>query len=85
MGAMEIATIAKNANINLFWGCNDESCISITAALHAAFANKNTKYIDLDGSFDLGEDFVKGGFYVKEGKMGIYKDRFGLGFANDEL
>jgi hypothetical protein len=28
---------------------------------------------------------VKGGFYVKEGKMGIYKDRFGLGFINDEL
>ena len=85
LNAMDIGRIAELAGISLFWGCNDESCISITAALHAAFANKNTKYIDLDGSFDLGEDFVKGGFYVKEGKMGIYKDRFGLGFANDEL
>jgi len=27
---------------------------------------------------------VKGGFYVKEGKMGIYNDRFGLGFIKDE-
>lgn len=85
LNAMDIGRIAELAEISLFWGCNDESCISITAALHAAFANKNTKYIDLDGSFDLGEDFVKGGFYVKDGKMGIYTDRFGLGFIKEEL
>jgi len=84
LNAMDIGRIAELAEISLFWGCNDESCISITAALHAAFANRNTKYIDLDGSFDLGEDFVKGGFYVEKGKMGIYRDRFGLGFRKDE-
>jgi L-alanine-DL-glutamate epimerase-like enolase superfamily enzyme len=82
LNAMDIGRIADEAGITLFWGCNDESCISISAALHAAFANKNTRYIDLDGSFDLGEDFVKGGFYVKEGKMGLFSDRFGLGFEN---
>lgn len=82
LNAMDIGRIADVAGISLFWGCNDESCISISAALHAAFANKNTRYIDLDGSFDLGEDFVKGGFYVKEGKMGLFSDRFGLGFEN---
>ena len=71
MGAMEIATIAKNANINLFWGCNDESIISITAALHAAYCCSNTKYIDLDGSFDLAEDLVTGGFELKDGYMHI--------------
>jgi L-alanine-DL-glutamate epimerase-like enolase superfamily enzyme len=80
LNAMDIGRIAELAEVELFWGCNDESCISITAALHAAFANKNTRYIDLDGSFDLGEDFVKGGFYLKNGKMGIFEDRFGLGF-----
>jgi L-Ala-D/L-Glu epimerase len=42
-------------------GCNDESIISITAALHMAYACPNTKYIDLDGSFDLMEDLVTGG------------------------
>ena len=68
-GAMEIATIARLAHIDLFWGCNDESIVSISAALHAAFANVNTKYIDLDGSFDLGEDVVRGGFVVEEGVM----------------
>ncbi len=70
-GAMEIATIARNAQINLFWGCNDESIISITAALHAAYCCDNTRYLDLDGSFDLAEDLVTGGFELKEGCMQI--------------
>lgn len=68
-GAMEIATIAQNADIKLFWGCNDESIVSITAALHAAFACNHTKYIDLDGSFDLNEDIVTGGFILEDGYM----------------
>jgi len=69
LSALEIATIARNAAIELFWGCNDESIISITAALHVAFACENTRYIDLDGSFDLAEDIVTGGFVVEDGYM----------------
>lgn len=68
-GAMEIATIARQADIELFWGCNDESIISITAALHAAFACPHTRYIDLDGSFDLGEDVIAGGFQLANGRL----------------
>jgi len=79
LGAFEIATIAKAANINLFWGCNDESIVSITAALHAAFACPNTKYLDLDGSFDLAEDLVNGGFILKNGMLSIH-EKPGLGF-----
>ena len=71
MGAMEIATIAHQANINLFWGCNDESILSITAALHAAYSCANTQFIDLDGSFDLAEDLVTGGFELVDGYMHI--------------
>ena len=41
------------------WGCMDESIISISAALHAAMACNATKYIDLDGSFDLAKDLVE--------------------------
>ncbi|GAB4036677.1 mandelate racemase/muconate lactonizing enzyme family protein [Spirosoma gilvum] len=67
--ALEIATIAEPAGISLFWGCNDESRVSITAALHAAFACSHTRYIDLDGSFDLAEDVVSGGFVVENGYM----------------
>ena len=67
--ALAIATIAQTARISLFWGCNDESRISITAALHAAFACSNTRYLDLDGSFDLAEDIVSGGFILENGFM----------------
>ncbi|QIP14543.1 dipeptide epimerase [Spirosoma aureum] len=67
--ALAIATIARSATISLFWGCNDESRISITAALHAAFACANTRYIDLDGSLDLAEDVVSGGFVLENGVM----------------
>jgi len=79
MCAKEIATIANNATIDLFWGCNDESIISITAALHVAYSCPNTKYIDLDGSMDLAEDLVSGGFEIKDGYMHINK-RPGFGF-----
>ena len=51
------------------WGCMDESIISITAALHVAFASPQTRYIDLDGSFDLARDVVSGGFIFADGLM----------------
>jgi L-alanine-DL-glutamate epimerase-like enolase superfamily enzyme len=76
--ALKIADIAAQENIELFWGCNDESIVSITAALHAAFSCANTKYIDLDGSLDLARDVVKGGFILKEGVM-YCSDKPGLG------
>lgn len=76
--ALKIADIALHEEIDLFWGCNDESIVSITAALHAAFACSNTKYIDLDGSLDLGRDIVTGGFKLKDGYM-YCRDLPGLG------
>jgi L-alanine-DL-glutamate epimerase and related enzymes of enolase superfamily len=78
MGALEIATIARQAGISLFWGCNDESAASISAALHAAFACPHTRYIDLDGSLDLAEDFVDGGFILEDGCMRL-PEAAGLG------
>jgi L-alanine-DL-glutamate epimerase-like enolase superfamily enzyme len=76
--ALKIADIGALEGVELFWGCNDESIISITAALHAAFACANTKYIDLDGSLDLARDVVKGGFILKDGVM-TCSDKPGLG------
>ncbi len=75
---LKIADIGSLAGVDLFWGCNDESIISITAALHLAFACANTKYIDLDGSLDLARDVVKGGFILKDGVM-YCSDKPGLG------
>jgi len=76
--ALKIADIAHHKGIDLFWGCNDESIISISAALHAAFSCSHTKYIDLDGSFDLLHDVVSGGFILKDGRM-YCMDKPGLG------
>lgn len=67
--ARKITTIAEQAGIDLMWGCNDESIVSIAAGLHAAFSSANTKYIDLDGSFDLAKDVVSGGFIIEDGYM----------------
>ncbi|ALJ00334.1 mandelate racemase/muconate lactonizing enzyme family protein [Rufibacter tibetensis] len=70
--ARQIAAIAQQAGINLMWGCNDESIVSISAALHAAFSCSNTRFIDLDGSLDLARDVVSGGFILENGLMRPY-------------
>ena len=76
--ALAIAEVANSANIDLMWGCNDESVVSIAAALHAAYACPNTRYLDLDGSFDLVRDPAKNGFVVEEGCLRLL-DKPGLG------
>ncbi|MEO0895358.1 MAG: dipeptide epimerase [Bacteroidota bacterium] len=69
--ALQIARLARYRDIDLMWGCNDESIVSITAALHAAFSCPNTKFLDLDGSLDLARDVVEGGFAIENGMMRI--------------
>ena len=82
LGAFDIAAIAQAADIDLFWGCFDESIASITAALHAALACPNTRYLDLDGSLDLAEDVVKGGFLLENGEMRVGE---GAGFGYQKI
>jgi L-Ala-D/L-Glu epimerase len=67
--ALRIATVAELAGIELMWGCMDESRIGISAALHAAFASPATRYLDLDGSFDLARDVADGGFVLENGSL----------------
>ena len=76
--ALQIAEIAHLANIDLMWGCMDESIVSISAALHAALASPATRYVDLDGSLNLARDLVEGGFGLKNGEFTI-TDQPGLG------
>ncbi|MCU0235191.1 MAG: dipeptide epimerase [Thermoanaerobaculales bacterium] len=76
--ARAIARIAEAAGIELMWGCNDESAISIAAALHTAYACPATRYLDLDGSFDLARDPAAGGFEVVDGRLRLL-ERPGLG------
>ncbi len=76
--AGRIAALAETAGIDLMWGCMDESVVSISAALHAAFASPATRYLDLDGSLDLARDVARGGFALEDGVMRTL-DRPGLG------
>ena len=64
-----IGDIAGWNGIPLMWGCMDESRVSIAAALHTAYSCASTRYLDLDGSFDLASDVVNGGFEVRDGYM----------------
>lgn len=79
-GALQIANVAAIGGISLFWGCNDESIISITAALHAAYSCENTRYLDLDGSFDIAQDLLAGGFRVEDGYLYLMPGS-GFGFS----
>ena len=76
--AQAIAHIAEAGGRSLMWGCMDESAISIAAALHTAYASHATRYLDLDGSFDLARDPAEGGFRLVDGKLHLL-DRPGLG------
>lgn len=67
--AVRIAHLAEGAGIGLMWGCNDESRISIAAALHVALASPATRYLDLDGSFDLARDMAVDGFVLEDGLL----------------
>lgn len=76
--ALRQATLARAATRHLMWGCMDESVISIAAALHAAYACPATRYLDLDGSFDLSRDPASGGFTIEAGQL-VLTDGAGLG------
>lgn len=67
--AGRIAFVAERVGIDLMWGCNDESRVSIAAALHRALSCRATRYLDLDGSLDLARDLVSGGFELHGGLL----------------
>ena len=76
--ALQIARLGELAGIELMWGCMDESVISISAALHTAFACPNTRFLDLDGNFDLALDPAGGGVEIENGELRLL-DAPGLG------
>ena len=69
LGISEVQRRQFRNQIKLMFGCMDESCASISAALNFAYSQPHTRFIDLDGSFDLQEDLFKGGFELKNGLM----------------
>ncbi len=67
--ARRIAQLAELGGTALMWGCNDESRVSLAASLHQALACPNTRYLDLDGDFDLNHDPAQGGYEIRDGIM----------------
>lgn len=60
---------AHAAGLSVMLGCNDETRISIAAALHFSLAMPGVRYIDLDGHMDLADDPASGGFDIDNGIM----------------
>lgn len=60
---------AHAAGLSVMLGCNDETRISIAAALHFSLAMPGVRYIDLDGHMDLADDPAAGGFNIENGVM----------------
>lgn len=67
--ARRLSAVAESAGLDLMWGCMDESVIGIAAALHAALATPATRWLDLDGSFELARDPARGGFALVDGML----------------
>jgi L-alanine-DL-glutamate epimerase-like enolase superfamily enzyme len=77
-GAMQATAVAAAGKLPVMLGCNDESRISIAAAVHVACALPGVRYADLDGAFDIVDDIASGGFTVKDGFL-IPGERPGFG------
>lgn len=76
--AKVIHDYAHARGLSLMLGCNDETRISIAAAVHLAQSMPGLKYADLDGHMDLAKDPATGGFEIRDGLM-LLLDRPGLG------
>jgi L-alanine-DL-glutamate epimerase-like enolase superfamily enzyme len=81
--AMSIAAITARAGLGAMIGCNDESRISIAAALHFALAAPNVERADLDGHLDLENDVARGGVRIEAGYILPCDDADGLGVSVD--
>ena len=76
--ARHIHDNAYAAGLSLMLGCNDETRISIAAAIHLAQSMPGLKYADLDGHMDLAMDPSSGGFEIRDGQLHLL-GRPGLG------
>lgn len=78
ISTMQATAVAATGKMPVMLGCNDESRISIAAAVHLACALNGVQYADLDGAFDIVDDIAAGGFELRNGYL-LPSDRPGLG------
>ncbi len=82
-GGFEIERTLKPAGVGAMIGCNDESRISIAAALHFALAAEGIDRADLDGHLDLVDDPALGGVRIEDGYIEPCGEGAGLGVRVD--
>jgi L-alanine-DL-glutamate epimerase-like enolase superfamily enzyme len=81
--ALEIASVTGAAGVGAMIGCNDESRISISAALHFALAASSVERADLDGHLDIIDDPARGGVRIEAGYIMPSGDDSGIGVRVD--
>lgn len=59
LGAAEIATVARAANVDLMVGCMEESAVGIHTSAHLVAGLGGFGHVDLDGNQLLAEDVVE--------------------------
>ncbi|WP_010532000.1 dipeptide epimerase [Lentibacillus jeotgali] len=78
--AKQIADTAKSAGIECMIGSMMESAVSLTAAVHLAYAHSNITYYDLDAALWLKEQPEEGGI-TWHGATAKLSNKPGLGFS----
>lgn len=79
---MQAIAVAAAGKLPVMLGCNDESRISLAAAVHLACALNGVQYADLDGAFDIVDEVAASGFELEDGYL-IPSNRPGLGVEVD--
>ena len=67
-GAVRLAAYAEAAGIDLMWAARTRADRHRRRPA-VALASPRTRYLDLDGSFDLARDVVDGGFVLADGVL----------------
>ncbi|MCB9028405.1 MAG: dipeptide epimerase [Bacteroidales bacterium] len=79
--ALDIAAVARSANLKLMIGCMVETNLALGCAVHFAAGVGGFEFIDLDPSFEASECPVKGGPVFKAPHWTIGPEP-GLGFSS---
>jgi L-alanine-DL-glutamate epimerase-like enolase superfamily enzyme len=79
--ALDIAAIARSANIELMIGCMLEAKLSLSASVHFAAGVGGFNYVDLDPHVDPKKDPFIGGPEFRDPVYTLREDQRGIGVS----